>query len=201
MNMKLFPRLFSIALLLVAGSSGFSQVVPAAQTGRGSVPLVIGGGYSNFTMDWGPGSRSSGINAYVDLYPLHGALKDIGLELEGRSSRWGNPISNLREDTGMGGGIYSYSHFQRIRPYGKFLAGIGSMDFPALPGKPNYKHDTFFVDAAAGGAEIALYNGIGVRGEYQYQWWHNVFAPGHTFTPNGLSVGLHYDFRNPTSSR
>ena len=200
MNTKTIPRLFCIVMLLMAASYGFSQVVPAAKSGRGSLPLVFGGGYSNFSMDWGPGHRSNGIYAYVDVYPFPAFLHDVGIELEGRSSRWGNPIPNLREDTGMIGGIYSYSHLQRIRPYGKFLAGIGSMDFPAFPSAPKYTHDTFFADAAAGGADVQLYEGIWVRGEYQYQWWHNVFG-GHTYTPNGISVGLHYDFRSIDLSR
>jgi hypothetical protein len=160
------------------------------------LPLVFGGGYSNFSMDWGPGHRSSGIYAYADVYPFPAFLHNVGIEVEGRSSRWGNPIPNLREDTGMGGAIYSYSHMERVRPYGKFLAGIGSMDFPPIPSLPKYSHDTVFVDAVAGGADVNLYQGIWLRGEYQFQWWHNVFGAGRTFTPNGLSVGLHYDFRS-----
>lgn len=201
MNMKLIPKLLSIAVFLVAGSYGFSQVVPAARSGRSSVPLVLGGGYSNFTMDWGPGHRSNGMYAYVDFYPLRGVLRDLGIEVEGRSSLWGNPIPNLREDTGLFGGIYSFSHLPGVHPYGKFLAGVGSMDFPPVKRFPNYKHDTFFADAAAGGADVQLYQGIWVRGEYQYQWWHNVFGVGQTFTPNGISVGLHYDFRSASQSR
>ena len=201
MNSKLIPRLFSIAVLLIAGSYGVSQVVPSARSGRGSVPLVVGGGYSNFTMDWGPGHRSNGIFAYIDLYPFPAILRNLGIEVEGRSSRWGNPVPNLREDTGMIGGIYSLSRWQRLHPYGKFLAGVGSMDFPATPSYPYYTHDTFSADATAGGADLQLYEGIWMRGEYQYQWWHNVFGPGKTFTPNGISVGLHYDFRNLNSSK
>ena len=199
--MKLIPRLFSIAVLLLAGCYGFSQVAPAGQAGHGSLPLVVGGGFSNFSMDWGPGNRSSGIYAYVDVYPLPGRLRNLGIEAEGRSSRWGNPIPNLRQDTGMAGAIYGYNSMRLIHPYGKFLGGIGSMDFPPFPGSPNYKHDTFFVDAVAGGAEVHMYEGIWLRGEYQYQWWHDVFGPGKTSTPNGLSVGIHYDFRSASLSR
>jgi len=194
--MKLIPRLFSIAALSLASCYGFSQVAPAGQAGHGSLPLVAGGGFSNFTMDWGPGHRSNGIFAYVDVYPFPGMLRNLGIEAEGRTSRWGNPISNLRQDTGMAGAIYSYNNMQRIHPYGKFLVGIGSMDFPAFPGNPKYTHDTFLVDAGAGGAEFRLYEGIWLRGEYQYQWWHDAIGTGRTTTPNGLSIGIHYDFRN-----
>lgn len=157
MNTKFIPRLLWIAVVLMAGSYAFSQVVPAARSGRSSLPLVFGGGYSNFSMDWGPGHRSNGMYAYADVYPFPAFLRDVGIEVEGRSSRWGNPIPNLREDTGMIGGIYSYSHLGRLRPYGKFLAGVGSMDFPASKSIPNYTHDTFFADATAGGAQVQLY--------------------------------------------
>ncbi len=192
MQMKLFPKLFVIALLLAAVSTVFAQVTPAARQG-GSIPLVVGGGYSNFTMDWGPGSRSSGVSAWVDLYPFHGAIKDLGFEAEGRSSKWGNSIPNLRQDTGQLGAIYSLSRGRKVHPYGKFVAGVGSMDFPAFPAFPNYKHDTFLVTSAAGGADIHAYGHIWLRAEYQYQWWHNTFSS--TTTPNGITVGAQWDFR------
>jgi hypothetical protein len=197
MLMKHIPRLILLALLSAAVSSAFAQVNPAATSGgTTSVPLVIGVGYSNFTMDWGPSHRSNGISAFVDLYPFPGAMKDLGLEAEGRASRWGNPVPNLREDTGQFGVIYSVSQVPRIHPFGKFLAGVGSMDFPAFATVPNYKHDTFAVTSMAGGADMQVYGHFYLRAEYQYQWWHNVFGPGHTFTPNGITIGGVWDFRS-----
>jgi hypothetical protein len=192
--MKLFPRLLPVTLLLAALSPAFSQVSPAARSGGVStIPLVVGAGYSNFTMDWGPGHRSSGITAWADLYPFPGIVKDLGIEAEGRTSQWGNPIAHLREDTFQGGLIYSYSRFSKIRPYAKGLAGIGSMDFPPFPVTPNYKHDTFTVNSISGGADFQAWQNLWLRADYQYQWWHSVF--GGTFTPNGITVGAHWDFR------
>jgi hypothetical protein len=69
MHMKLFPKLFLNALILVSVSPMFAQVTPSARQ-RGSVPLVVGVGFSNYSMDWGPGQRMNGITAWVDLYPL-----------------------------------------------------------------------------------------------------------------------------------
>ena len=195
MKIKLFPKLFSIAVLVLAGSCGFSQVGPSGRQGSGSLPLVLGGGYSNFTLDWGPRQRSNGLAAWVDVYPLPGRLKDLGIEMEGRSSRWGNPVPNLRQDTAQIGGIYSYSGFKTVHPFATFVAGIGSMDFPPFPGRPNYTHDNFTVTSTAAGGEIHAFEGIWIRGEYEYQWWHKVFGPGNTSTPNGFSVGLQYDLR------
>jgi hypothetical protein len=196
MYTKLIPKLFLLMWLLAALPPAIAQVVPSAGEG-GAIPIVTGGGYSNFSMDWGPGHRSSGITAWVDVYPFRGIIRDLGIEAEGRASRWGNPVPNLREDTAQMGGIYSLSRYSRIRPYGKFLMGIGSIDFPPFQNTPNYTHDTFTVTSTAGGADFQLYQHVWIRAEYQYQWWHHVFND--TLTPNGITVGAHWDFRKPSA--
>jgi hypothetical protein len=196
MQMKLIPKLFLVAILLAVVPTVIAQVVPSAMQG-GSIPIVTGGGYSNFTMDWGPGHRSHGITAWVDAYPFHGVVRNLGIEAEGRTSRWGNPVPSLREDTGQFGAIYSMSRFSMIHPYAKFLGGIGSMDFPPSTNAPNYTHDTFTVTSIAGGADFQLYQHIWIRGDYEYQWWHQVF--GSTLTPNGITIGAHWDFRRSSA--
>jgi hypothetical protein len=195
--MKLFPKLFLLMLLLAEFSAtAFAQVAPSARDG-GPIPVVLGGGYSNFSMDWGSGHRSSGITAWADVYPFHGIVRNLGIEGEGRASRWGNPIPNLREDTVQGGVIYSWSRYSRIRPYAKYLVGVGSIDFPASQSAPNYTHDTFTVTSIAVGADFQIHQHIWIRAEYQYQWWPGAF--GHTLTPNGITAGAHWDFRRPSS--
>jgi len=196
MQMKLIPRLLFFALLVSAVSPLFAQVVPAAKQG-GSVPLLVGVGFSNYSMDWGPGRRMNGITAWVDLFPLPGVVKDLGIAVEGRDLNYMRPVPNLREDTGQFGAIYSYSHFSKVHPYGKFLAGIGSMDFPAFPGVPYYHHDTFLVTTPGGGVDIQAYQHIWVRADYEYQMWHN--ALGGTSTPNGFTIGAQWDFRRSNS--
>lgn len=197
MHMKLFPRLFLIALLVVAASPMFAQVTPSATKGGAQVGLVVGVGYSNYSMDWGS-ERMSGITAWADLYPLPGALRDLGFEIEGRDINYNRDVPNLREDTGQFGAIYSFSHFAKIHPYGKFLAGIGSMDFPAFPGLPNYKHDTFLVTTPGGGIQVQAAGHLWVRADYEYQQWHNVFGPNSS-NPNGFTIGAQWDFRGSHS--
>lgn len=194
--MKLIPRVF-ITILVAAACPVFAQVVPAASQ-SGSIPLVVGAGYSNLTMDWGPGHRSSGISAWVDLFPFPGRFRDIGLEAEGRSSQWGNSIPNLRQDTGQLGVIYSVSRYAKFHPYGKYLVGIGSMDFPAFKNIPNYTHDTFTITSAAAGADVQAHGHLWLRAEYQYQWWHNTFGPN-TTNPNGVTIGVQWDLRKANS--
>lgn len=114
----------------------FAQVVSSTSKRGEGVPLVVGVGFSNYSMDWGPGQRMNGITVWADLYPLPGALRDLGFEVEGRDINYIRTIPNLREDTGQFGAIYSLRNFSRIRPYGKFLAGVGSMDFQLFRGFP-----------------------------------------------------------------
>jgi hypothetical protein len=197
MHMKLFPKLFLNALILVSVSPMFAQVTPSARQ-RGSVPLVVGVGFSNYSMDWGPGQRMNGITAWVDLYPLPGALRDLGFEIEGRDINYMRSVPNLREDTGLFGAIYSSSHFQKVHPYAKYLGGIGSMDFPPFPAAPFYTHDTFLVTTPGGGVEIQAYQHIWIRADYEYQMWHNVFGPDNS-TPNGFTIGAQWDFRRSHS--
>ena len=197
MQMKLVPKLFPIALLLIAVFPIFAQVEPSAKQG-GSVPLVVGVGFSNFSMDWGPGQRMNGISAWVDVYPLPGVVKNLGFEVEGRDINYMRSIPNLREVTALGGAIYSVDHFEKIHPYAKFLMGVGSMDFPPFPGIPNYTHDSFLVTTPGGGVEMQAYHHVWIRADYQYQMWHEVFGP-YTSNPNGFTVGAQWDFRRSHS--
>jgi opacity protein-like surface antigen len=201
MRTKLIHWLFPSALLLVLA---VSTVAPAhAQvTHAGSqqgLPLVIGGGYSNFATDYGPaGTRMSAIAAWADYYLQDVAPKisGLGIEIEARDLNYGAPF-RLRQTTGMAGVIYEWSHYYRFRPYGKFIAGQGSLDFPNNGTITNpYTHDTYLVTAPGGGVDIRVLPHVFVRAEYQYQEWHQVLGP-RNLTPNGITVGASWDFRTP----
>ena len=201
MRTKLIHWLFPSALLLVLAISTVAAAhAQVAQAGsQQGLPLIIGGGYSNFDTDYGPpGTRMSAIAAWADFYPqdLPAKLAGLGVEIEGRDLNYGAPF-RLRQTTGMGGAIYEWPKYYRFRPYGKFVAGIGSYDFPNQGGTIHpYSHDTFLVTAEAGGADIRLAPHVWLRAEYQYQQWHSTFGP-HDSTPNGITVGASWDFRTP----
>lgn len=194
MQMKVTLRLSLTALLLVAMSPAIAQVAPAAKKG-GPLPIVAGVGFSNYSMDWGPGNRMNGIAAWVDLYPFPGDLRELGLEFEGRDINFLGKTPDLREDTGLMGPIYSWTRYQRVHPYMKYLMGVGSMDFPPFPGLPGYAHDTFLVTSPGGGFDAKIHRHLWVRADYQYQFWHHVFGP-HSSNPNGFTVGAEWDFRH-----
>jgi|GEM_PF-1876745 hypothetical protein len=192
---RLIPRLFLVALLSVAVSPAFAQVNPSATSqGGASVPVVIGFGFSNFAMDWGPGQRMNGVTLWADLYPFRGGARDLGFQFEGRDINFMRTIPNLREDTAQFGVIYNISHFRSVHPFGKFISGVGSMDFPGWSYLPKYHHDTFLVTTPGAGVDIHTFNGMWVRAEYQYQTWHNVFGPNSS-NPNGFTIGAQWDFR------
>src|ERR1035438_1368820 len=87
MRMKLIPRLISAVLVVLASLPVYSQVSPAAN--RGGVPIVVGVGMSDFSIDWGPSRRMEGISAWVDFFPnrLPRVIQGLGIEAEGPPSR------------------------------------------------------------------------------------------------------------------
>jgi hypothetical protein len=193
MRLTLPLKLIFVALLITAVFPVYSQVTPAAR--QGSVPIVVGAGFSDFSIDWGPGRRMEGISAWVDWYPnrMPTVLNGLGIEAAGHDINYGLPagISKMRQDTGEVGPIYAWNHYRNFRPYVKYLLGIGSIDFP--PTGP-YSHDTFLVFSPGAGVEYRAWRHVWIRGDYEYQYWHQTFGP-HDLDPNGFTIGASYDFR------
>jgi hypothetical protein len=202
MRLKLFPSLIPAFLLAFAVFPAHSQVQPAAT--EGGLPVVAGLGGADFSLDWGPGHRMEGITAWVDIYPwgLPPKIHGLGVEAEGRDINFNRPtgLPKMRQDTGLVGPIYSFPEFKNFHPYGKYLLGIGSIDFPANPTFPYYTHDTFLVLAPGGGLDYHIKNHIWVRGDYEYQFWHHTWGY-HDLNPNGVSFGVSWDFRPAPTSK
>jgi len=195
MRLKLPPKLILAALFVAAVFPVYSQVAPAAH--QGNIPIVIGGGFSDFSLDWGPGKRMEGISAWIDWYlnRMPKVLNGLGFEAAGHDINYGRPpgFSKMRQDTAEAGPIYAWNHYRNFRPYVKYLAGIGSIDFP--PPVPDYSHDTFLVLSPAAGVEYRAWGHVWIRGDYEYQYWHQFFGGPHDLNPNGVTVGASYDFR------
>jgi opacity protein-like surface antigen len=198
-----FLAMFALAVsFLTATSPAFSQVTPSA-TGRrngSSLPLVVGGGFSNFDLDYGQGRRMDGVSAWADwdfnLDRLPKVLRGFGFEAEGHAIDFDRPASlvanRMRQDTGSGGVIYHFGHFRSFDPYVKYLVGLGSIDFAPL--RDRYNHDTFTVYTVGGGAEYKIVGHFWARADYEFQEWHNTF--GHSdLTPQGFTIGGSYHFR------
>jgi opacity protein-like surface antigen len=184
-----------VAALFSFGSAfqAHAQVTYSAQEGK--LPFTVGVGVSDFSDDWGISNpRQVGITAWADWRIPHmpSLLDGVGVELEGRDINYATPSSlpGHRMDTGLIGPIYQFRRTSRIRPFGKFLMGIGSIDFPS-PGA-TYSHDTRTVYEPGVGTDVRFWNRFSVRGEYDYQFWHQLFQ--HDLNPQGFTVGVVYDF-------
>ena len=137
--------------------SAHAQVTYSGEEGK--QPFTIGAGVANFSDDWGiQNPRQVGLTVWVDwrLPHMPSLLNGLGLEFEGRTLQWATPsyLPGHRMDTALGGPIYQFRRNRRIRPYGKYVLGIGSIDFP-VPGA-TYTHDTRVVFEPAGGRRCAF---------------------------------------------
>lgn len=188
--MKLF-RVFLVILavyFLAAAGPLFSQTVPSAY--RGQMPFTIGGGASNFNVDWGK-NRMFGYSIWGDWHPgsLPRLLDGLGVEVQARDLSFDgtNLGPGFREDTFGAGGIYTYRHFRRFRPYGKVLIEYGRLnDGAGAVGDKVY--------APAFGVEYHAIQRLWVRADYEYQAWPDLF--GKTLDPQGFTAGVSYDFRS-----
>jgi len=184
-----------IALLfLSAVIPASSQVAESATEGR--LPMTLGAGVSDYFIDWGNARTMIGITAWADWRFKHmpGYLRGLGVEIEGHHIAYKVPeeIGKMKQDSGLGGVIYQYRHYDHVQPYAKGLGGFGGISFENKR-DPLYTHDTRTIFALGGGADIHVWNKVSIRADYEYQWWRQLFGP-HDLNPNGFTIGGVYDF-------
>ena len=177
------------AALLLVSQFSFAQARPAAIDHP--IPLKIGIGISNFDSDWN--GRISGPTIWADcnLNRMPSSLSGLGLEAEYRDLSFGSPVSRLHYETISGGAIYSFRAHRDFRPYGQFLVGFGSVDFP--PTKSGYSHDTRTITEPGVGIDWRMVSRLRIRAGYEYQFWPDLFH-GHALNPSGFTIGTSYDF-------
>jgi hypothetical protein len=165
-----------------------AQVAPTATIS--GLPLGVGGGFSDYSLDYGQGRRMLGISGWAD-YDL---WRGLGIEAEVTAIDFDKPstFQRMSQNTFKGGAIYRARPFWGIRPYVKGLIGVGSIYFPS--NDPLYTHDTYIVEALGGGVERRVWNTVYLRGDYEYQLW-NQFMGNNNLTPNGFTIGATYYFR------
>jgi opacity protein-like surface antigen len=217
-----------LAAFLVFIFPASSQVIPAGQEGKLPLSIGAGANSFHLDWgEDSTGHRRPifGGTLWIDWHfsSLPHYLTGLGVELEARDvSKWGpielskgyrdydcsdgsvppncqpNP-SGLREDTVEGGAIYTWRRYAKIHPYGKFLVGFGSMDFPAgdayNPSGAPYTHDTRILYATGGGLEYRLMRRVDIRADYEYQFWPNFLGHPHALNPNGITLGATYSFK------
>lgn len=201
MHMKPYLELVLVPLFALAPYSAFAQAAPAATETKS--PFAIGAGFSGYNPDYGHG-HLLGVTLWVDYSPgwVPPALHGIGMEAFGRDLNYGRSSTqpkNLREDVGGGGVFYSWPHFARVRPYGKFEIGFGNTDFEVVTSRRD--HQTRTVTILGGGVELRALRNVWVRVDYEHQSWPDFFyTNGHptgTLNPGGFTVGALYHFSGP----
>ncbi len=191
----------SLGLALLLAGSAHSLVAQAAPAGmQNRLPFVIGAGFSRYNLDYGHGRSMIGPSAWFDWNFLEAPnlLSGLGIEIEGHAIDYDHPtgLPTMRQDSIEGGAIYTWRHFRNFHLYGKYLAGLGSIDFPYLPGETTYVHATRTVLGPGGGIEYRAYRNFWIRGDYEYQFWRNHFA-GRDLNPQGFTIGVSYHFGHP----
>jgi opacity protein-like surface antigen len=194
MRSKPFLPLF-LALILIS-FSGLAHSQVEASAFRNTLPFSAGAGVSGFNIDWGR-NRMYAATVWLDWHPaiMPSVLRGLGVEGEGRDLNYGRSStapSNFRQDTILGGPIYTYPRFRNFRPYGKYLIGFGSFDFGNRG--VNYTHDTRTLFEYGAGFDYRIWHHVYARAEYSYQDWGSLFN-GQNRNPRGITVGAVYDFR------
>jgi opacity protein-like surface antigen len=170
--------LAGLGVLLLALSARGQALSTAG--GPGSY-LSVGGGVSAFQEDYGQQVIGGGV-AWVDA----NITWRYGLEGE---ARWLNYHTDeqVTEANYLGGiRVQLWKPGSRFQPYGKFLAGIGHINFPF-----NYATGNYLAMAPGAGLDIHLTDRWSVRAaDFEYQLWPQ-FTYGQ-LKPYGVSVGLRY---------
>ena len=190
------------ALFLAAAAQVFSQVSPSAiESGS---QLFVGGGISSYDDNFFEDHFMEGATVWADLYPNRGPalLHGLGIEAEARDISIGRSSiapSNLREDTGGGGAIYRWMHYQNFVPYGKFQWEHASIDLHYT----GYGHDTRDLYAAGAGFDYRIRHNLWLRVGGEEQVWQRLFqnhavstATGIVLKPRGGTVGVSYAFNH-----
>ena len=205
-RMRSKPILPLFFALIFIAFSGLAHSQVEASAFRGTLPFTVGGGVSGFNVDWGR-NRMYAATLWVDWHPgrIPSILRGLGVEAEAHDLNYGRPNtstlpqnastlpSNFRQDTALGGPIYTYSRFRNFRPYGKFLIGFGSFDFH-FPNNSRYTHDTRSLYEMGAGIDYRVWHSVFFRADYAYQDWGKLFN-GTNSHPRGITVGAVYDFR------
>ncbi|HEX8711250.1 MAG TPA: outer membrane beta-barrel protein, partial [Terracidiphilus sp.] len=150
--------------------------------------------FSRFNMAFPPGSGKNyeqGATVWADWTKIPLIPRNFGLEGEYRRLSFNPPPSNpgLRSNVFLGGPTYTWN-FSRLSIYGKGMFGYGAIHFS---GYEPYTNDSRTLTAVGGGAQYRITSGVLLRADYEYQWWPALITG--RFQPNGLTIGLAYDFR------
>lgn len=166
-------------LLLLVPVVANGQTVPAAR--GGDLNLFAGGTLSAFQPDYG-NAKLGGFGAYVDF----GVNRWLNIEGQARWLRI-HQRQEVHEDNYLIGAMVPIRKIREFTPYGKFLIGVGELNFPY-----SYAHGGYANVVFGGGVDYRFNRRWRIRVvDFEYQQWLN-FTGGGTLQPYGISVGTTY---------
>jgi opacity protein-like surface antigen len=187
-----------VALCVTATMPVFSQVVPSAT--QSGLSLRVGAGFSDYSGDLNNGQLIGGA-LWVDFTPPHlpEILHGLGIEGEARGVRANrsSPTAGgaFQQATAGGGPTYTWRRYRNFRPYAKFLVNLAGQDFNI--GDKEFHHESQIAYAPGGGIDYRITRNLWARADYEYQIWPDAYNTPHwTLDPEGITVGLAWDFRS-----
>jgi opacity protein-like surface antigen len=183
---KVLRKFSLLAILLLSPVLFHGQVGPAAR--GGNARLLAGGQYSYFHTDFPSTVDMHGIGAYANFF----FTPRFGAEGELRFIYFGDFHGENQKNYLIGPKVY-IRPFGRIKPYAKFLIGLGSIRYPF-----NIGSGTYFAYAPGGGIDYRVFHDWYFRADYEFQFWPSAPGipgePNNGLTPRGVSGGLAYRF-------
>jgi opacity protein-like surface antigen len=181
-------KLVLAVLLLLTGIPAFSQVAPAAKVS--GIPLAVGGGIMDFSMDYGAGRRIMGISTWADYRVFHG----LSVEVEASDLFFArsSAVPRWAQRSIKGGLLYHTPQYHGIHPYVKGLFGITQADFKVRD--PFYTVDDFTTYAVGAGLEYKVWKSVFLRADYEYQYVTS-YLSNNSLNPNGVTIGATYYFQ------
>ena len=185
-------KILTICFLWTVSAVAFqacAQVAPSAR--HNQLSITVGGVGSVFQPDYAGGgvtgtspNRLIGIGAFTDVR----VSRWVQLEAEARWSRF-NQFANIHQDTYLIGPRVPIHTWGKFTPYGKFLFGLGHMNF-------EFSSTSCRCTALAygGGVDYKLTDRLSWRAvDFEYQQWPNWYVGQDAqLHPYGFSSGISY---------
>lgn len=170
---------YLVGFLIFSTQLIYAQSLPSGYAGK--LHISVGGMISEY--DLSVGSRHLlGYTAFADI----DSRRPLGLEVEVRRLEFRQVAQEHAATYSIG---MRYHHaLGRATPYGKFLVGIGTLNFPY-----SYAHGRYAAISLGGGVDLRLRQHIDFRGDFEAQRWP-AFSFG-SMSAYGASVGLRYRIR------
>lgn len=179
-------------VMLVAMALPVSFIIPAmaqqAPPEYRTQALSVFGSFLCDNIAFRPGS-ATGFSAGLDFTHFFHRFP-VAASFEGRvGSAFGN-VANERSYTLGPRMEYGAG---RIRPYGEFEVGLGTIHFgPALSYLQGYAGDRSTIVAGGGGVDIGILRNLAAQVDFQAQHWDTEPRTHQVFIPTQVTVGLHY---------